>query len=375
MARSVSTNHDIYLICMEAKGRLDTNIKYVPLNIWNRRLYSTSLLFLFPSLIIMGLKLHNILRKIKPDIAHVHTHNSMIFSFLPLKILGIPAIFDVHGSFIDELKMIYGRETLDITKWRVLEPILFRLSDKITVVTRALEKYVASRGIKSNKIVRVPGGVSYDFFKTNGKSKQDFGISASDFVVMYTGNFNVWQGIDLLISSAKYVVEQKDNVTFVLVGHTNNEEYRNMVDNLGLSKYFFFMGQRSREEVPGILQMSDILILPRPETKAGKYGFPSKLPEYMASGKPVIATDVGDHNLLVKNMSTGLLVSPDAKEMAEAILRLIKDQSLRKRIGSTARQFVKSEYSWDIIGGKLLDLYEAMVDTISKSGISKKIRQ
>ena len=375
MAKSVSTNNDVYLICMEAKGSLDKNIKYVPLNIRNRRLHSTSLLFLFPSLIFMALKLHNILKKIKPDIAHVHTHNSMALSILPLKILGIPTIFDAHGSYIDELKMLYGRETLDVKMWRVLEPILFRLSDKITVVTKALEEYVTSRGIKNNNIVRVPGGATYDFFKTGGKSKQDLGISDSDCVIMYMGNFYAWQGIDMLISSAKYVLKQRDNVKFVLVGNTNHEEYRNVVDNLGLLKYFIFTGQKSREELPDLVQIADILILPRPETEVTKYGFPSKLPEYMASGKPVIATDVGDHHLLIKNMATGLLVPPDAKELAEAVLNLMEDESLRKKLGLAAQQFVKSEYSWEVIGGKLLGMYEEILGATSQSEAFKKRRQ
>ena len=363
MAKSVSRNNDIHLVCMEAADSWEENVKYVPLNIKNRRLCSTSLLFLLPSLIFMWLKLYKILKKIRPDVAHVHTHNSMLLSFLPLKTLGIPVIFDAHGGYIDELIMTYGRETTDVRMWRLLEPILFRVSDRVTVVTEGLREYVESRGISSTKIVRVPGGVTGDFFKSRGKSKRDLGISDSDYVIMYTGNFNAWQGIDILINTAKIVVERNDSVKFVLVGNTSHEKYAKLAEGLGLSSFFIFTGQKRREELPDFLQIADVLVLPRPDLAITKYGFPSKLPEYMASGKPVIATDVGDHHLLVKNMATGLLVPPHVKEIAEAILYLIKDDSLGKRLGAAARHFVKNEYTWDVIGERINEVYEETLAT------------
>jgi len=280
---------------------------------------------------------------------------------LPLKILGIPTIFDAHGSFVDEMIMLYGRETADVKMWKLVEPFLFKLPDKITVVTKALGEYVISKGVKNNKIVRIPGGVIADFFRTNTKSKPNWGIKESDYIVMYTGNFYAWQGIDMLISAAREVLQQIHNIKFVLVGDTNHEKYQNLVDNLGLSEYFVFVGPKRREEMPDILQVADILILPRPETKVTRYGFPSKLPEYMASGKPVIATDVGDHGLLIKDGVTGLLVPPHSGEIAKAILRLSQDRALRKELGSKARELVKGEYSWDIIGAKIVGIYQELV--------------
>jgi glycosyltransferase involved in cell wall biosynthesis len=112
-------------------------------------------------------------------------------------------------------------------------------------------------------------------------------------------------------------------------------------------------GSCRNAEVPGLLSGADILVIPRISDRAARYGFPSKLPEYMATGKALVITDVGEHANVVKNGETGLVIPPDsATALAEALL-MLQDDNLRRRLGFQAREFIEQELTWDKIAENL----------------------
>ena len=108
------------------------------------------------------------------------------------------------------------------------------------------------------------------------------------------------------------------------------------------------------DAVSSHLSACDVLVVPRPSTPTTRLGFPSKLPEYLAMGKPVVATDVADSAVMVKHRETGLLVPPNHQEsLCQAILYL-NDARKRRTIGQNARAFITKSHTWDNRASELI---------------------
>lgn len=364
MARGVAAaGHEVSLICMEADPVPQDGVTYIPLKLGKRWLYSTAWLFLLPSLLYMCRKLRGILKALRPDVAHVHTHTALLLSILPLKLLGIPIVFDAHSNFMEELVIVYGRETLDVKLWRLFEGWLVRRANAVTAVSRALADYFVAKGVPPGRVFRVPGGVGRDFTAAEAPGGAKRAGDGKTTTVMYTGNFYAWQGTDLLMEAARLIATERDDIKFAFIGDDRDGGFRRRVADAGAAGYVMVSGPVGREEMPSVLHGADILVLPRPDSLVGRYGFPSKLPEYLASGRPVVATDVGDHGLLVKDGETGLLVPPDGPAIARAILRLAGDRKLRERLGTAGRELAVGDYAWEVLAARIEDIYRMVIKT------------
>ena len=96
-----------------------------------------------------------------------------------------------------------------------------------------------------------------------------------------------------------------------------------------------------------------MLVVPRPESRSGRYGFPSKLPEYLALGRAVVATDVGDQARVVRHDDTGLVVAPGSAAELAAAIGSLADPDLRRRLGDAGRRAAVDELSWRRVGRRL----------------------
>jgi glycosyltransferase involved in cell wall biosynthesis len=131
---------------------------------------------------------------------------------------------------------------------------------------------------------------------------------------------------------------------------------------LAIDRHLVFAGYRSQDEVAEYLRGSDIFILP-----SFAEGVPVSLMEAMASGVPVVATNVGGVAELVESERTGLLVPPaDSAALAQAIARYQDDHELRQRVASQGRERVIQQFNVEIEGQKLLELF-SMRETASSA--------
>lgn len=109
------------------------------------------------------------------------------------------------------------------------------------------------------------------------------------------------------------------------------------------------------EKVLALLEQADVCVCPFPKLKGTEHIYPLKVFEYLAMGKPVVATNLKGISQIIKHGENGLLVEPNnPDEVTEAILRIYKDPELRSRLEQNARKSVL-EYDWDIINKKMDD--------------------
>jgi glycosyltransferase involved in cell wall biosynthesis len=163
-------------------------------------------------------------------------------------------------------------------------------------------------------------------------------------VVLYSGNFETYQGVDLLVGAIADVAARVPGVRFVLVGGTregvpgSSDQVAQLL-NRGTLKV---VGRRPREDMPGFLAMADVLVSPR------CYGdnAPLKVFDYLRAGCPIVATDIVAHRPILAD-GRSLLVAPDAASIATGILRVLENPAEALALREGARRYADEHLRWD----------------------------
>ncbi len=224
---------------------------------------------------------------------------------------------------------------------------IWRKVKKLIVLNNLMKRELVNFGVSENKILVAPDGVDLEKFNlkiTKEEARKKTGLPQDKKIIMYSGSLYLhdWKGVDVLIEAAKSLPE---NCLAVLVGGENNEiekikkEYSG--DNLSL------VGRRRYEEIPYYLKSADILVLPnkKGESISEKYTSPLKLFEYMAAGRPIVASNLPAIREVL-NENNSILVEPNNPEaLAGGIKRALADRNSSSRISEQAFSDVKN-YTW-----------------------------
>jgi len=161
-------------------------------------------------------------------------------------------------------------------------------------------------------------------------------------LVVYTGNLEPYQGVDLLVRAAPQVLAERRDVTFLIVGGAERqvERLRELADQLGAGERVIALGERPESEMASFLAAADVLVSPRSRGT----NTPLKLYGYLMSGRPMVATDRPVHTQVV-SAAEAFLVAPSAEGLAGGILRVLRDPEAAGDIARNAARLVASRYS------------------------------
>ena len=179
--------------------------------------------------------------------------------------------------------------------------------------------------------------------------------------VVYTGNLERYQGIDLLLASWKSLMsEKRDGKSYKLLivgGPTENVDYyKKIAENDSLADSVCFVGPRPLTEMGAWMALSDVLVSPRSEGD----NTPLKIYSYMVSGRPLVATRRKTHTQVLDD-STAFLAEPDPIQFGKAIYDCLNNHQLAKKKSNTAKQIVDKHYSYSVFQRKLLEAYTSIV--------------
>ena len=175
-------------------------------------------------------------------------------------------------------------------------------------------------------------------------------------VVLYAGSLIPRKGLIYLIKAAPIVVKEVPDVKFVFVGQNEQKGHlQKFAKELGVDNHMFFEGFVSETDLPKYYRAADVL-----SCTSLREGYPLVCLEAMACGTPVVATNLGTIREIVDD--TGILIGEkDHTSLAKGIISLLKDSSLRKKLGARAAKRVKENFTWDRIAEKAIRIYrEAM---------------
>lgn len=299
----------------------------------------------------------------------IHTHEeAVIVGALLRKFFGYPHVYDMHSSLPEQMSNFgISRSKLLFKFGEFMERWVLKHSSKTIVIC----PYLGERVEKLNRnhpylvIENVPVTDTNRVVEQQEIDQWKRAIAPKgETVILYTGTMEAYQGIDLLLESAKHVAKQNEQVRYVLVGG-NPRQIRHMQELaalLGVEKIAYFLGQRPVEEMPVFMQFADILVSPR---KDGK-NTPLKIYSYLKSGKPIVATRILTHTQVL-NDEVAMLTENNSEAFAEGTLKLINDHDLRQRLAANALRLSEEEYSYEAYLEKTAQVYQYVENILANS--------
>jgi glycosyltransferase involved in cell wall biosynthesis len=327
--------------------------------------FSTDLLFPVDNW-FFNRSLADAVNAIKADVYESHTVSG--YGFLnALRKRGVkkPFIQTVHGVLADEYVQSLQMGSLSL-RAKLANLVMWRLSKieeasaknaslLVTVSKYSSGKMVQFYGVDEKKIRVVPNGVDIDRFKpskVDAKLKRQIGLD-SKLCVLFVGRLIPRKGLSFLVEAAKHIIEEYEQTLFVVVGDGPLKSgLRARLEKMNLSRNFNFLGDVNESVLPALYNCADVFVLPSIQEGQG-----IALLEAQATGKPVVAFDVGGVREAVRDKETGFLMKPDSSQLAEAVMKLLANYSVREKMGSKGREFVSDNFSWDVCAQKMLKVY------------------
>jgi glycosyltransferase involved in cell wall biosynthesis len=184
-----------------------------------------------------------------------------------------------------------------------------------------------------------------------------WGIEAGAPLILYTGTFEPYQGLDLLVDAAARLAARQPASRVLVVGGSPDqvEALRARIASAGGP--VVLTGQRPPEEIPHVVDACDILVSPR----ISGTNTPLKIYSYLRSGRPIVATNLHTHTQVL-SPDVSLLVEPTADALAEGLARLIEAPDEGRRLADAARRLAEQRYSRDAYLSRTREAYRRLVD-------------
>ena len=310
-------------------------------------------------------ELWRVAKKEKPDLIHAHWVLPQGFvAAMVGKMLKIPVVITAHAGDVFPLNnMIF----------RFLSRLTFNSAAAFTVNSYFTKSAVAK--IAKRPIRIIPMGVDLKLFSSasahaaaavrkkygvNGKSGKD------GKMLLFVGRLAEKKGVTYLIAAMKAVVKAFPNSKLVVVGDgPEKSALLQQSRQLGLSSSIIFAGNIPNTDLPSFYKASDVFVLPSIVDSSGDTeGLGVVLLEAIAAGTPVVASDVGGiPDIVIKN-KTGLLVEQkNPAALAAAIVLLLKNYRLRKKIAAAAKILVEKNFSWEKITVEFAKIYSSIISS------------
>jgi len=314
-----------------------------------------------------------VIKAYKFDILYTRNVSFALLAILLKKIkksklvLELNGLYSMHREFEKKILRIGLVKNIQMAIMDYLEIFTAKKSDAVVAVTQRIKEILIKRGIDESKVTVIPNGANVNLFKpisdliVISKLRNKYNINKDAHIVMFVGNLAYWQGVEYLIQSAPLVLKAIPDTMFLIVGEGElKNELVNLAKKMGVSDKCIFTGNVPYEKVPLYINMADVCVVPK---KVLGFGYsPLKLYEYMACGKPVIATNTAGFEILEKH-NAGLLVNPEnPEELSNAIIKLLLNRKLREQMGANGRELVVREYSWESIAKKTIEVFNDLLE-------------
>lgn len=310
-----------------------------------------------------------IARRVKPAIIHgASNHINGISGNEAARRLGIKSIFEVRGLW-ELTRMSRQPSYFNSEAYRQvvrLETEAARNADAVITITEALKDLTVERGVPAERIRVIPNGVDCTRFQPLPKDRDlvlKYGLEGK-IVIGFVGSMPQYEGLDDLLRALQIIKQRgRDDFFFLAVGSGDQSGHlQAMVDDLKLNQNVKFVGRVPHEEVERYYSVIDVAPFPRKRQPVCEVVSPLKPFEAMAMAKAVLVSDVAALKEIVVDGVRGLHFEAESVEsIAETVLRVMDDASLRERLGQAGLEWVRAERDWAVLGRHLVGLYEELV--------------
>jgi len=281
------------------------------------------------------------------DAIHSHEEGGLIGAVLA-KLRRVPHLYDMHSSLPQQLtNFAFSRSRVIRRAFLAIERFMIRHSRVVIVICPSLEDAVKAiePGARTVLIENAPG--SADDVATPAQAavvRRSLGVEDAAPIVLYTGTFEAYQGLDLLFDAMAIVRRTRPDARLVLAGGRPDQvtRAREQARAAGIDEVSHFAGERPAAEIPAYLLAADVLVSPRSRGT----NTPLKIYQYLRSGKPTVATRLLTHTQVLSD-ETAILTEATPQAFAEGILDALTDHVRAAAVGRRARELAETKYSYE----------------------------
>jgi glycosyltransferase involved in cell wall biosynthesis len=283
---------------------------------------------------------------------HGHDYKSNALGLLLRRFWPMRLVTTVHG---------WVQQTRRTPFYYWIDRLCLPQYERVICVSPDLHERCLASGVPKTRCLLIENGVDtkeYCRRCSASEAKRKLEVEPERFLIGAVGRLSAEKGFDILIRSVDQLLQRGLNLELAIVGEGNEKSrLQHLIADLGRSDRIRLLGYRS--DMAAVYEAMDVFAL-----SSLREGLPNVLLEAMAVEVPVVATRIAGVPRLIRSEENGLLVQPgSAEELAEAIARLLGDESLRRRLSAAARRTVETSYSFTARMRMIQSLYDNLLGT------------
>jgi glycosyltransferase involved in cell wall biosynthesis len=324
----------------------------------------------------MVFKTLQVVRRHQLDLIHAHGYEAALVASVCRLATRLPVVYSGHNTMGDELASynVIRPQWLATALAKFLDAVVPRLGDRCIPHSTNIQRFFHRLGLQRRTEPIVNFGIDFDWIRHGDGTglRERYGLGTGP-VILYTGVLDQFQRLDLLLEAVVRVRASEASAKLLIVptvghaGHVAN--VRRRAHELGITASLVLTDPQPIEAVRDFLQVGDVAVVPRP----GAPGFPIKLLNYMAAGRPCV--------LFASSASQGpchrqhvYLAAPDTSAgLGEGLLEVLRDDDLRRRLAANGRDFVRQHHDRALTARKICASYfRTLAATGRLAGVLKR---
>ena len=270
---------------------------------------------------------------------------------------GVPVLF----RSIDVSHKIAPRPLSYPTWW--IERYVYNHADAVSALPPRLKTYIESFGVPSERIQVTPSGVDLEMFSSGPRSNDllaRWGIGSEDKVALFMGTLYRFSGLERVIRDLA-AVSGEPKVHLLIVGHGEDEErLRTITADTGASGFVKFTGLQPYSLLPDFIRSSDVCLNPFELNAVTRDILPTKLFQYLACGKPLLATKLPGTEAFLEGEEQGVVYA-SGETFVRRLRELVSDPARCRELGRRGEEAMKERYGWRKIAGEIASSLEQLV--------------
>ncbi len=293
------------------------------------------------------------LKQAQFSLLHTHENRGDILGGMAAKLSGIKAVAAVRGS---------TDRTLALCLYKVLDLLALHFFDKVIAVSNSLRWQVISAGLPQERVVTIHNAIDLEPLEVEASMdglglKKSLGIGHEEQVVAIVGRLSPEKGHANFFQAAKKILATSPKTRFIVIGNGPlGEKLKSLSVSLDIGPAVSFLG--FRQDVAALMKMSDVVVV-----SSLREGLPNVILEALALARPVVATRVGGIPEIIRDGETGLLIPPEEPEqLAEALLRLLRNPQEGEKFGERGRAVVAREFNVETMARRTAEVYREVLE-------------
>ena len=302
------------------------------------------------------------------DLVHAQHYGGATRALAACRLFGWPLVYEIHSLLGDEVERDRLGRGLGFRLTAALERSACRHAAAVIVLGEPVkEVVVGEKGVPADKVSVIYPGIDLAEYERPGPPASIPGIEPGHKVVMYVGSIvHPNQGVPVLIDALPRVFAGSPEARCVLVGGpaSAGDAYRARLGAFG-DRLIVLTGQ-APEQVVALTRRADVLVHPRLACREN-YSVQSKIAVYLASGRPIVATDFGDYTAILGATGAGLLTGVAPEPLADGILEVLNDPALAARLSAATRPVARELFGMERNIDRYLEVYDRALSRSTSS--------